>query len=223
MERRRYQCFLHRDPAPRRLYWAEICWAREKGRGWGARHEVRTLGHEPGEDLHLKVEIRGDEFKAYVNGQIKTIFRSREFPKPKIALYFYRQSDQYWDNVVVRSLTAPTPWEKRKLLKCYRGCSVEDEGGTRKKDGQGRINRGGNLQTGLTRKVSREAVDAIISAITDSLIREERATLVGFGTFQVMRRRVRKGINPQARQAINIPAKNVPKFKPTKGLREKVK
>ena len=57
-------------------------------------------------------------------------------------------------------------------------------------------------QTELTRKVSREAVDGIISAITDSLAREERVTLVGFGTFQVMERKARKGVNPQTREAI---------------------
>jgi len=54
-------------------------------------------------------------------------------------------------------------------------------------------------QTGLTKKTSREAVDAIISAITDSLSREEKVTLVGFGTFQVMERKARKGRNPQTR------------------------
>jgi len=62
------------------------------------------LGHKPGEDLHLKVEIRGDEFKVYANNEIKTILKSPKFPKPKIALYLYYQSDQYWDNVVVRGL-----------------------------------------------------------------------------------------------------------------------
>ena len=74
-------------------------------------------------------------------------------------------------------------------------------------------------QTGLTKNVSREAVNAIISAITDSLGREERVTLVGFGTFQVVERKARRGINPQTRETINIPAKNVPKFRPGKGLR----
>lgn len=78
-------------------------------------------------------------------------------------------------------------------------------------------------QTGLTRKASREAIDAIISAITDSLVREEKVTLVGFGTFQVMERKARKGRNPQTGQTIQIPAKKVPKFKPGQGLREKVK
>ena len=51
-------------------------------------------------------------------------------------------------------------------------------------------------QTGLTKKTSREAVDAITSAITDSLAGGERVTLVGFGTFQVMERKARKGVNP---------------------------
>ena len=78
-------------------------------------------------------------------------------------------------------------------------------------------------QTGLTKKTSREAVDAIISAITDSLSREEKVTLVGFGTFQVMERKAGKGRNPQTRETINIPAKNVPKFRPGKGLREAVR
>jgi len=78
-------------------------------------------------------------------------------------------------------------------------------------------------QTGLTKRTSREAVDAIISAITDSLSREEKVTLVGFGTFQVMERKARKGRNPQTRETINIPAKNVPKFGPGKGLREAVR
>jgi DNA-binding protein HU-beta len=78
-------------------------------------------------------------------------------------------------------------------------------------------------QTGLTRRISRETVDAVISAITDSLAREERVALVGFGTFQVMERKARRGINPQTRGNIRIPAKKVPKFRPGKELREKVK
>ncbi len=77
-------------------------------------------------------------------------------------------------------------------------------------------------QTGLTKRVSREAVDAIISAITDSLAREERVTLVGFGSFQVMQRKARRGRNPQTGRELQIPAKKVPKFKAGRGLREAV-
>jgi len=78
-------------------------------------------------------------------------------------------------------------------------------------------------QTGLTKKTSREAVDAITSVITDALAREEKVTLVGFGTFRVMKRKTRTGRNPQIGQTIQIPAKKVPRFRPGKGLREKVK
>jgi len=78
-------------------------------------------------------------------------------------------------------------------------------------------------QTGLTRKVSREAVDAIVSAITDSPAKQRKVTLVGFGTFQVMERRARRGVNPQTRGIIQILAKKVPKFVAGKSLREKVK
>ncbi len=92
-------------PSRNDIYWTEVCWTEGKTGGWRARYEVRALGHKPGEDLHVKVEVIGDEFKAYVNGEIKTVFKSAEFPEPKVALYLYHQSGQYWDNVVVRNLT----------------------------------------------------------------------------------------------------------------------
>ena len=77
-------------------------------------------------------------------------------------------------------------------------------------------------QTGLTKRVSREAIDAITSAVGDSLAREERVTLVGFGSFQVMQRKARRGRNPQTGKELQIPAKKVPKFKAGRGLREAV-
>ena len=78
-------------------------------------------------------------------------------------------------------------------------------------------------KTGLTKKETGNVLDAMTETITDTLSKGEKVTLVGFGTFQVMRRRARKGVNPQTRKAITIPAKKVPKFRPGKGLREKVK
>ena len=77
-------------------------------------------------------------------------------------------------------------------------------------------------KVGLTKKEADNVVDAITSAITDLLERSEKVTLVGFGTFQVMEREARRGVNPQTRKTIQIPAKKAPKFKPGKGLREKV-
>lgn len=79
-----------------------------------------------------------------------------------------------------------------------------------------------STKTGLTKRVSREIVDAVISTITDSLAREEKVTLVGFGIFQVRKRKAREGRNPQTGEAIQIPAKKVPKFRAGKNLREVV-
>lgn len=76
--------------------------------------------------------------------------------------------------------------------------------------------------TGLTKKASREAVDAIASVITDTLARGEKVTLVGFGTFKVMQRKARTGKNPQTGQSIQIPAKKVPRFRPGKDLKDRV-
>jgi len=78
-------------------------------------------------------------------------------------------------------------------------------------------------KAGLTKKDANNVINAMTSAITDSLVREEKVTLVGFGTFQVVERKARRGVNPQTGKTIEIPAKKVPKFKPGKELREKVK
>ena len=65
-------------------------------------------------------------------------------------------------------------------------------------------------------------MDAMTEAITDTFSKGEKVTLVGFGTFQVMERKARKGVNPQTRRTIQIPAKKVPKFRSGKSLREAV-
>ncbi|MEA1965317.1 MAG: HU family DNA-binding protein [Candidatus Aerophobetes bacterium] len=77
-------------------------------------------------------------------------------------------------------------------------------------------------EVGLTKKDVNNVVDAITSVITSSLARKERVTLVGFGTFQMQRRKARQGVNPQTKAKMRIPAKDVPKFKPGKNLREAV-
>ncbi len=71
-------------------------------------------------------------------------------------------------------------------------------------------------EVGLTKKDVNNVVDAVTSAITDSLACGEKVTLVGFGTFRVQKRKARQGVNPQTGEKISIPAKDVPKFRPGK-------
>ena len=77
-------------------------------------------------------------------------------------------------------------------------------------------------QTGLAKRTSGKAVDAIVSAISDCLAKGEKVTLVGFGTFGVRQRKARTGRNPQTGATIQIPAKRVAKFQPGKTLKERV-
>lgn len=77
-------------------------------------------------------------------------------------------------------------------------------------------------QTGLTRRECRQTVDAITSKIADSLAAGEKVTLVGFGSFAVRKRKFRQGRNPLTGALLNIPAKDVPRFKPGRSLREAV-
>ena len=74
-----------------------------------------------------------------------------------------------------------------------------------------------------TKKEAAAAVEAIIEAITKALKKKQTVTLPGFGTFTVVKRKARKGRNPQTGEEIKIPAKKVPVFRPGKGLREAVR
>jgi len=59
-------------------------------------------------------------------------------------------------------------------------------------------------------------------AITDSIKKDDKVTLIGFGTFSVTKRAARDGRNPQTGKAIKIPAKKVVKFKVGKKLADAV-
>ncbi|UCE56835.1 MAG: HU family DNA-binding protein [Desulfobacterales bacterium] len=74
-----------------------------------------------------------------------------------------------------------------------------------------------------TKKAAQAAVDCVLSSITKSLKKGDTVTLVGFGTFKVMKRKARKGRNPQTGEEIKIKASKAPKFTPGKALKEAVK
>ena len=67
-----------------------------------------------------------------------------------------------------------------------------------------------------------KALDAVIGAITATLKNEDSVTLVGFGTFSVAQRKARSGRDPRTKEAIEIKASKLPKFKPGKALKDAV-
>ena len=78
-------------------------------------------------------------------------------------------------------------------------------------------------KTELSKKDATNAVDAVFEVITGSLQDNEKVQLIGFGNFEVRERAARKGRNPQTGEEIEIPASNVPAFKPGKALKDAVK
>ncbi|MEH7117169.1 HU family DNA-binding protein [Neobacillus vireti] len=78
-------------------------------------------------------------------------------------------------------------------------------------------------QTELTKKDAANAVDALFETIINTLAKEEKIQLIGFGTFEVRERAARTGRNPQTGEEIQISASKVPAFKPGKELKEAVK
>ncbi|PYZ94501.1 DNA-binding protein [Salipaludibacillus keqinensis] len=78
-------------------------------------------------------------------------------------------------------------------------------------------------KTELSKKDATSAVDAVFEVITGSLQKSEKVQLIGFGNFEVRERAARKGRNPQTGEEIEIPASNVPAFKPGKALKDAVK
>jgi nucleoid DNA-binding protein len=62
-------------------------------------------------------------------------------------------------------------------------------------------------------------IDSFLEHITRALKRGDRASLVGFGTFTVVRRRARKGRNPQTGETISIPARRVSRFTPGRAMK----
>ena len=77
-------------------------------------------------------------------------------------------------------------------------------------------------ETGVTKTTATKSLDTIVSCITDAMAKGDSVQLVGFGTFQPVKRAARTGRNPQTGKAIKIPAKTVPQFKPGKTLKEAV-
>ena len=77
-------------------------------------------------------------------------------------------------------------------------------------------------KSGLSKKDSELAVNAVFECITESLKAGDKVSLVGFGIFDVKERAERMCKNPRTGESVVSPAVRVPMFKPGKGLKEAV-
>ena len=76
--------------------------------------------------------------------------------------------------------------------------------------------------TGLTKVETETIMNGIMMTIIDSLARNEKVELRGFGTFGIKHRMPKKARNPGTGEPVFLPERFVPTFKPSKLMRSRV-
>lgn len=74
----------------------------------------------------------------------------------------------------------------------------------------------------MTRKDSEVIVEAIFDSIVRSLRTGDKIEIRGFGSFRTRKRQPRIGRNPKTGAKVEVPAKRIPYFKPSKELKDLV-
>jgi DNA-binding protein HU-beta len=65
-----------------------------------------------------------------------------------------------------------------------------------------------------------DLVKAFLETVEETLVKDDRLQLTGFGTFEVVERAAREGRNPKDGTPLRIEASKSPKFKPGKSLKD---
>jgi len=73
-------------------------------------------------------------------------------------------------------------------------------------------------KAGLNKVAAKAALEACLESIEQALANEDKVQLIGFGTFQIVEKEARTGINPRTKEKIQIPARKAVKFKPASEL-----
>jgi DNA-binding protein HU-beta len=76
------------------------------------------------------------------------------------------------------------------------------------------------MKCDITKDKAKDAVEAVLAKITESMKVGSDVRIPDFGTFKVSKRKAREGRNPATGATIQIPASNVPKFTPAKKLKD---
>src|SRR6266550_5390304 len=74
----------------------------------------------------------------------------------------------------------------------------------------------------MTRKDSEVIVEAIFDSVVKALRGGDKIEIRGFGSFRTRQRQPRVGRNPKTGARVDVPAKKIPYFKPSKELKDVV-
>ena len=77
-------------------------------------------------------------------------------------------------------------------------------------------------EAGFTKTETKKVYDAMTKVIADTVAKNEKIQLTGFGTFELKERAAKAGINPRTKEPIEVPARHVPVLKFGKSFKDEV-
>jgi DNA-binding protein HU-beta len=77
-------------------------------------------------------------------------------------------------------------------------------------------------ETNVAKKGVEAVLKSLIESVQQALKKGGQIRLDGLGTFKVVQRKARAGVNPQTKAKIKIPAKKAPAFRAAKALKDAV-
>lgn len=78
-------------------------------------------------------------------------------------------------------------------------------------------------ESSITKKAAELALDSLVTAVRTTISSEGEIRVPDLGTFKVIERKARAGVNPQTGKKITIPATKTPVFRASKSLKEAAK
>jgi DNA-binding protein HU-beta len=78
-------------------------------------------------------------------------------------------------------------------------------------------------ESGVSKKAAGMALNSMVKAIHEVLKKGDKIRIADLGSFSVVKRQARQGVNPRTGKPIKIPATKAPKFAAAKALKDVVK
>jgi DNA-binding protein HU-beta len=76
--------------------------------------------------------------------------------------------------------------------------------------------------SGLTKKAAEQFLQSFTTTVQKAVKKNDKVSLIGFGSWELKKRAARQGVNPQTKAKIKIPATKVPSFRAGKAFKDLV-
>lgn len=76
---------------------------------------------------------------------------------------------------------------------------------------------------GISTKETTQAIESLLSGLTEELQNDKSITIQGFGSFEVKKKAERISVNPTTKERMLVPPKLALSYKPSNILKEKFK